>query len=105
MRRLVKQKYAANAPDDQWRFVFAIESVTNFPVATGLASSAAGFAAIAYALGTIFNFELDDVSLVARYGETLTSFTNLHIFKFYYENNVQDLAVLVEVSTGGWCSG
>uniref|UniRef100_A0A1I7XQ72 Diphosphomevalonate decarboxylase n=1 Tax=Heterorhabditis bacteriophora TaxID=37862 RepID=A0A1I7XQ72_HETBA len=47
---------------------FNVDSTTNFPVAAGLASSAAGFAAIAFAIGQLFSFSLKDVSRIARIG-------------------------------------
>ncbi len=49
---------------------FHIESVTNVPIAAGLASSASGFAALALALDKLFGWELDSLSLsiLARLG-------------------------------------
>ncbi|VDO36969.1 unnamed protein product [Haemonchus placei] len=49
-------------------YKFQISSTTNFPVGAGLASSAAGFAAIAFAIGSLFDFSLEDISVLARRG-------------------------------------
>ncbi|KAI1707429.1 diphosphomevalonate decarboxylase [Ditylenchus destructor] len=43
-------------------------SETNFPIAAGLASSAAGFAAIAYGLGQLFQLEENEIVRLARIG-------------------------------------
>ncbi|VDL75705.1 unnamed protein product [Nippostrongylus brasiliensis] len=45
-----------------------VSSVTNFPVGAGLASSAAGFAAIAFAIGVLFKLPMEEVSILARRG-------------------------------------
>ncbi|KAE9416807.1 hypothetical protein Angca_004017, partial [Angiostrongylus cantonensis] len=52
------------------RFVhcFDVFSTTNFPVGAGLASSAAGFAAIAFAIGVMFDLTPNEVSALARIG-------------------------------------
>ncbi|TKR93310.1 hypothetical protein L596_007792 [Steinernema carpocapsae] len=47
---------------------FEVVSKTNFPVAAGLASSAAGFAAIAFALGRLYGFSDEEVAALARIG-------------------------------------
>ncbi|KIH59671.1 putative diphosphomevalonate decarboxylase [Ancylostoma duodenale] len=47
---------------------FQVSSTTNFPVGAGLASSAAGFAAIAVAIGKLFDFSDVEVSTLARMG-------------------------------------
>lgn len=43
-------------------------SEANFPSSAGLASSAAGFAAIAYGLGKLFSLDDDLVVQLARFG-------------------------------------
>lgn len=55
---------------------FQIISVTNFPVGAGLASSAAGFAAIAYAFGKLFNFSDKEIAYIARIGKKITWLLN-----------------------------
>ncbi|VDM92741.1 unnamed protein product [Onchocerca ochengi] len=47
---------------------FSIVSETSFPIKAGLASSAAGFAAIAYGLGQIYQLSISDIVRVARMG-------------------------------------
>ncbi len=49
---------------------FRVKTDTNIPVAAGLASSAAGFAALTLALNLLFDWQLDDreLSLLARLG-------------------------------------
>ncbi|VIO93952.1 Uncharacterized protein BM_BM13990 [Brugia malayi] len=47
---------------------FKVVSETNFPIEAGLASSAAGFAAIAYGLGQIYQLNISDIIRVARMG-------------------------------------
>lgn len=50
------------------QLLLQITSKTNFPVAAGLASSAAGFAAIAVALGKLFDLPQSDIIRLARQG-------------------------------------
>ncbi|KAJ1356601.1 hypothetical protein KIN20_014334 [Parelaphostrongylus tenuis] len=50
------------------QYSFQVSSTTNFPVGAGLASSAAGFAAIALAIGVMFDFTMSEVSALARIG-------------------------------------
>ncbi|XGW08060.1 hypothetical protein V3C99_010855 [Haemonchus contortus] len=70
-RALIRQYALTEGPqpsaatDD---YKFQISSTTNFPVGAGLASSAAGFAAIAFAIGSLFDFSLEDISVLARRG-------------------------------------
>ncbi|KJH48251.1 diphosphomevalonate decarboxylase [Dictyocaulus viviparus] len=47
---------------------FQVSSTTNFPVGAGLASSAAGFAAIAFGIGKMFDLTMNEVSSLARIG-------------------------------------
>uniref|UniRef100_A0A0R3RWP2 Diphosphomevalonate decarboxylase n=1 Tax=Elaeophora elaphi TaxID=1147741 RepID=A0A0R3RWP2_9BILA len=47
---------------------YQIVSETSFPIQAGLASSAAGFAAIAYGLGQIYQLNISDIVRVARMG-------------------------------------
>ncbi len=55
--------------DDQCRF-FEVETESNIPIGAGLASSAAGFAALALALDDLFGWELEPsaLSILARLG-------------------------------------
>nr|CDJ81419.1 GHMP kinase domain containing protein [Haemonchus contortus] len=70
-RALIRQRALTGgaqpgATSDDYKF--QISSTTNFPVGAGLASSAAGFAAIAFAIGSLFDFSLEDISVLARRG-------------------------------------
>uniref|UniRef100_A0AC35UBP1 Diphosphomevalonate decarboxylase n=1 Tax=Rhabditophanes sp. KR3021 TaxID=114890 RepID=A0AC35UBP1_9BILA len=56
------------SPNTDVDLKFKIESQTNFPVAAGLASSAAGFGAIAFALAKLFNFSSEQLTFLARLG-------------------------------------
>ncbi|KRX14991.1 Diphosphomevalonate decarboxylase [Trichinella nelsoni] len=47
---------------------FVVQSESLFPVSAGLASSSAGFAAIAFAIGKMLNWDVDTMSHVARLG-------------------------------------
>uniref|UniRef100_A0A183C6S3 Diphosphomevalonate decarboxylase n=1 Tax=Globodera pallida TaxID=36090 RepID=A0A183C6S3_GLOPA len=61
-----KRKLKGETASKRWHT--KIESHTNFPTAAGLASSAAGFAAIAYGLGKIFRLSERDIIRMARMG-------------------------------------
>ncbi|VDN60425.1 unnamed protein product [Dracunculus medinensis] len=67
VRRLLHEKTISTSCDII-ALKFEIISVTNFPVGAGLASSAAGFAAIAYAFGKLFNFSDKEIAYIARIG-------------------------------------
>ncbi|KRY52883.1 Diphosphomevalonate decarboxylase [Trichinella nativa] len=47
---------------------FVVQSESLFPVSAGLASSSAGFAAIAFAIGKMLNWDVNTMSHVARLG-------------------------------------
>lgn len=63
-RRILKSQNSSA----QKSFIFVVQSETNFPVGAGLASSAAGFAAISYGLGQIFKWPTADICRNARLG-------------------------------------
>jgi diphosphomevalonate decarboxylase len=54
--------------DNEWKF--SVEINSNIPIAAGLASSAAGFAALVLALNDLFSWQLNvkDLSILARLG-------------------------------------
>ncbi|PAV62955.1 hypothetical protein WR25_03857 [Diploscapter pachys] len=57
-----------NGSNANSNIVFKVDSRTNFPVAAGLASSAAGFAAIAFAIKQLLSLSDDDACRLARIG-------------------------------------
>ncbi|KAK0424221.1 hypothetical protein QR680_008554 [Steinernema hermaphroditum] len=63
-RKILHERNGEEADEE----CFEVVSKTNFPVAAGLASSAAGFAAIAFALGKIYDFSEEEVARLARMG-------------------------------------
>ncbi|VDP01109.1 unnamed protein product [Heligmosomoides polygyrus] len=73
-RSLIKKHKLGAESGDKSEAVcrFEVCSTTNFPVGAGLASSAAGFAAIAFAIGTMFRIPAEEVSRLARRGNTVT---------------------------------
>uniref|UniRef100_A0A8R1Y5V0 Diphosphomevalonate decarboxylase n=1 Tax=Onchocerca volvulus TaxID=6282 RepID=A0A8R1Y5V0_ONCVO len=73
VRRLIRKRSIISETTDkskkQNKFSkFEIVSETSFPIKAGLASSAAGFAAIAYGLGQIYQLSISDIVRVARMG-------------------------------------
>lgn len=63
----MRNKLRAKNGDVGWKI--RVVSRTNFPVAAGLASSAAGFAAIACGIGRALNFSNAEVARLARIGD------------------------------------
>ncbi|VDD87887.1 unnamed protein product [Enterobius vermicularis] len=78
MKRYARKRKAVSGNGDSeeqkdrhfpnFELLLQITSKTNFPVAAGLASSAAGFAAIAVALGKLFDLPQSDIIRLARQG-------------------------------------
>jgi diphosphomevalonate decarboxylase len=62
-------------------FTLQVTSTTNFPIEAGLASSAAGYAAMAYAFGQMFSLQQQNVCMLARFGKIV--FVIL-IFNLFY---------------------
>lgn len=60
-------------------WLFQIVSETSFPIEAGLASSAAGFAAIAYGLGQIYHLDINDIIRAARMGRCGALFHNFFL--------------------------
>ncbi|XP_055992420.1 diphosphomevalonate decarboxylase [Sorex fumeus] len=68
IRRLAKKQKSAGGEDPLTpSYKVHVASVNNFPTAAGLASSAAGYACLAYALARVYGVD-DDLSEVARRG-------------------------------------
>ncbi|VDK78328.1 unnamed protein product [Litomosoides sigmodontis] len=71
VRRLIRKRSIASeikSRKQDYFSKFEIVSETSFPIQAGLASSAAGFAAIAYGLGYIYQLTINDIIRVARMG-------------------------------------
>ncbi|VIO93954.1 Uncharacterized protein BM_BM13990 [Brugia malayi] len=73
VRRLIRKRSiisetAGKSEKHDYFSKFEVVSETNFPIEAGLASSAAGFAAIAYGLGQIYQLNISDIIRVARMG-------------------------------------
>ncbi|CAJ0945813.1 unnamed protein product, partial [Mesorhabditis belari] len=68
VRRWERKRKAGEVAEHPVSIQFEITSETNFPVSAGLASSAAGFAAIAECLQKIFGFTDSQKSQLARLG-------------------------------------
>ncbi|XP_074645538.1 diphosphomevalonate decarboxylase-like isoform X2 [Tubulanus polymorphus] len=66
-RRSCKRRHEETNDSDTSRWHVRINSENNFPTAAGLASSAAGYACLAYCLSKLFHIE-GDVSDIARIG-------------------------------------
>ncbi|PAV72655.1 hypothetical protein WR25_21108 [Diploscapter pachys] len=67
-RKLLYNSSDNNGSNANSNIVFKVDSRTNFPVAAGLASSAAGFAAIAFAIKQLLSLSDDDACRLARIG-------------------------------------
>ncbi|ETN70704.1 diphosphomevalonate decarboxylase [Necator americanus] len=69
-RQLIRGRscHENTGPHLETEYGFEVSSTTNFPVGAGLASSAAGFAAIAVSIGELFDLSMVDVSSLARIG-------------------------------------
>ncbi|EYC12311.1 hypothetical protein Y032_0048g1721 [Ancylostoma ceylanicum] len=67
-RQLIRKRSNVEKPGEGTEYGFEVSSTTNFPVGAGLASSAAGFAAIAVAIGKLFDLSATEVSTLARMG-------------------------------------
>lgn len=86
--KLVYRRKRQAVEDFAWtNWHMEIDSRTNFPTSAGLASSAAGFAAIAFGIGQIFGFDEKDIVRLARIGF------------------LQAPALLVEASRADSCTG
>uniref|UniRef100_A0A914VRD7 Diphosphomevalonate decarboxylase n=1 Tax=Plectus sambesii TaxID=2011161 RepID=A0A914VRD7_9BILA len=73
VRRLARKRKLDDADGDKTApsidgVKFVINSETNFPIEAGLASSAAGFAALAFAFGRLFHLDDTTVVRIARLG-------------------------------------
>ncbi|VDO80490.1 unnamed protein product [Soboliphyme baturini] len=74
---------------DVTKWHFHVTSETNFPVSAGLASSAAGFSAMAFGIGQLFEFDNQTMSDLARVGRFILLL--FHPFSFRLDYNNKDL--------------